>query len=109
MPTNYLVVVWKQLVAHNSGGTVVWKQLVAHDSGGIAVWKQLVTHDSEHEVVCQTTTDYRSRTGCGQFGCIRRARFVGEASILHGGSRKAASMFGMGLGVNNRQLGLEKA
>ena len=64
LSTNYLIAGRKQLVAHDSQQIVVWKQLVVHDSEQIVVWKQLVAHDSGQIVVCQTTTNYRSHTGC---------------------------------------------
>ena len=33
-------------------------------------WKQLVAHDSGQIVVCQTTTNYRSHTGCETSGML---------------------------------------
>ena len=75
-----VVVCW-QLVAHDSGTVVVYRQLVAQDSGTVVVCRQLVAQDSEPVVVCwqlvaqdseprvvwQSTTNYRSCTGCAKF------------------------------------------
>ena len=58
-----VVVCW-QLVAQDSEPRVVYWQLVAQDSEPVVVCWQLVAQDSEPRVVWQTTTNYRSCTGC---------------------------------------------